>query len=328
MILESIEQYGHDLVRPECVLCTSNGRVYVTNANGGLTIIEPDGMQNHLLAKNHEFDLAPNGICLLQDGSVLLAHLGAQTGGVFRLFANGYLEPFLTHIDGEPIPPTNYVHLDHDGRVWITVSTRKIPRALGYNPNVTDGFIILVDEQGPRIVADNLGYTNECVVHPDGKRLFVNETFGKKLTSFDISEDGSLTNKTTIVEFGIGTFPDGLTFDSETNIWITSIVSNRIIKILPDGKTQTILLEDNDPEKVKLVEDAFNTGNMTTEHLGNICSKKLKNISSLAFGGANLDQIYLGCLLDTNIYTCSSPVLGHPPSHWNFAGPSIGANIV
>ncbi|MEZ5581800.1 MAG: SMP-30/gluconolactonase/LRE family protein [Candidatus Competibacteraceae bacterium] len=105
---------------------------------------------------------------------------------------------------------------------------------------------MLLDDAGARVVADGLGYTNECVVHPNGKQLYVNETFTRRLTRFKIATDGSLHNKATITEFGAGTFPDGLTFDAEGGIWITSIVSNRVIRVEENGR-QTVVLEDNDP---------------------------------------------------------------------------------
>ncbi len=302
------------------MLCTSNGRIYMADWRGGISIIEADRSQWSLLAKEAEFELRPNGITLLADGSVLLCHLGDEQGGVFRLNASGKLRPYLTEVDGLALPPTNYAHLDNMGRVWITVSTRLIPRALGYRPDCNDGFIALVDDNGARIVADGLGYTNECIVHPDGKRLFVNETFARRLSAYDIDERGNLSNKTTITEFGAGTFPDGLVFDTQGGIWITSIVSNRVIRIAPDG-THQMVLEDNDPAHVEWVEAAFQDGTMGRPHLDDVKSEKLRNISSLAFGGPGNRTAYLGCLLDTRIYTFEAPYAGHPPPHWHFSGP-------
>ena len=60
--------------------------------------------------------------------------------------ADGQAEPFCTHVGGQPLPPCNFVAVDREGRTWITVSTRLIPRALGYRPDAADGFIVLVDE--------------------------------------------------------------------------------------------------------------------------------------------------------------------------------------
>jgi len=324
--LDDIVTLGHDLSRPECILATEDGRVYAADWRGGATILEPDGRQWSLLACDSDVQVKPNGITLMADGSFLLCHLGDAEGGVFRLYEDGTLEPFLMDVDGVVLPPTNYAHLDRQGRIWITVSTRLVPRARGYRYDIADGFIVLVDAKGARIVADGLGYTNECIVHPDGQRLFVNETFQRRTTAFDITGNGDLKRKSTVTEFGAGTFPDGLAFDAEGDIWITSIVSNRVLRVAADGK-HSIVVEDCEKDHVDWVERAFQDGTMGRPHLDGVKSERLRNISSLAFGGGHLRTAYLGCLLSDRIYSFPSPRAGYPPTHWRFSGPRRGAAL-
>lgn len=318
--LSAIDRLGRGLARPECVLCTSNGRIYASDWGGGVTVIEADRSQWRLLARGADFQVRPNGICLMPDGTILLCHLGDELGGVFRLGADGSLQPFLTEVDGMPLPPTNYAHLDADGRVWVSVSTRLVPRAGGYRRDHADGFIVLVDARGARVVADGLGYTNECIVHPDGRRLFVNETFARRLVSFDIGGSSELSGKSVIAEFGPGTFPDGLAFDAEGGAWVTSIVSNRVIRVAPDG-VQEVVIEDADPDHLAWVEAAYQGNGMGRPHLDQVRSVLLRNISSLAFGGKHLRTAFLGCLLGDSLCAFRSPVAGHAPAHWRFAGP-------
>nr|MDJ0956709.1 SMP-30/gluconolactonase/LRE family protein [Arenicellales bacterium] len=179
------------------------------------------------------------------------------------------------------------------------------------------GFIVLMDDRGARIVADGLGYTNEVQLSEDGGFLYVNETFGRRMTRFRVTSSGDLIEKTTITEFGPGTFPDGLAFDSEGCIWVTSIVSNRVIRVDPSG-AQEIVLEDSDPDHLDWVEGAFQAGQLGRPHLDNIKSNTLMNISSLAFGGSDLKDIYLGCLLGDQVAKLRSPVAGRTPEHWHF----------
>lgn len=315
--LANVRFVGSGLNRPECVIGHVSGRLFASDwtGNGGVSVIEPDGNVHRILASDVTAPLRPNGIALVPGGAFLLAHLGATDGGVWRLDPDGRTRPVVLEVDGAPLPPTNFVHVDETGRLWITVSTRLQPRNLGYRADVADGFVVLADDAGVRIVADSLGYTNECVVHPDGRRLYVNETFARRLVAFDIGRDGGLSNKTVIAEFGEGTFPDGLTFDSEGGVWITSIVSNRVLRIAPDGR-QEIMFEDCDPDHLRKVEDAFQAGEMDRPHLDTIHSRYLHNISSLAFGGAGLRTAYLGCLLGDSIASVPAPVAGHPPPHW------------
>ena len=316
--LESLRFIGSGLNRPECVLATARGDLYAADWRGGVAQISPDG--SHVLHAGKlpgGRPLRPNGIALRRTGSFLLADLGETQGGVFELFRDGRVQPFLLEVEGVALPPTNFVGEDARGRVWITVSTRKAPRSLDYRPDCAGGFIVLADAKGARIVADGLGYTNEAIVSPDGVWLYVNETFGRRLSRFTIRPDGSLGAREVVTAFGKGTFPDGLTFDAEGHVWITSIVSNRVIRVAPNG-AQQLVLEDADPAHVEECESAYLSGTMGRPHLDRITGRVLKNVSSLAFGGADLRTAYVGCLLGDSIAVFDAPVAGHPPAHWRY----------
>jgi len=254
---------------------------------------------------------------LRRDGSFLFADLGAEQGGVFALSRSGEIRPFLEDVDGLALPPSNFVFEDARSRVWITVSTRLVPRARGYRRDVTDGFIVLVDGKGARIVADGLGYTNEAVLDARGEWLYVNETFSRLTSRFPVRSDGGLGPREVFAEYGAGTFPDGMAFDVEGHLWIVSIISNRVLRVAPNG-TVTTVLEDLDAAHVAWVEAAYLAGELGRPHLDGVKSARLRNISSIAFGGPDRRTAYLGCLLDDAIYAFASPVAGLAPAHWNW----------
>jgi sugar lactone lactonase YvrE len=315
--LEALTPVGHDLHRPECVLATAAGELYVADWRGGVTLIRPDGTQTLFAGPSpHGGPLHPNGIALRADGSFLVCELGPETGGVFSLDREGNVRPFLERVDGIDLPPTNFVVEDAEGRVWITVSTRRVPRSLGYAPGAGDGFVVLVDPRGARIVADGLGYANEIAMHPDGRALWVNETFGRRLSRLGLRADGSLGPASTVTEFGHGTFPDGLCFDVFGAAWVTSIVSNRVLRVRADG-SQQVVIEDADAAHLDEVEAAYRAGTMGRPHLDAVRSRVLRNVSSLAFGGPGLRTAWLGCLLGDRLQRFEAPVAGHPPVHWN-----------
>ncbi|MCF7353172.1 SMP-30/gluconolactonase/LRE family protein [Vibrio sp. CK2-1] len=309
-----IEYLGHDLCRPECVLTNANGDVFVSDFRGGVTRIDKHGEQTFWGGKADGIGLLQtNGFCLLKDGSFLIAHLGEESGGVYRLTRENQISPWLVEIDDQKLPPTNFVYLDHQDRIWITVSTRVSPRADAYRKFCDDGFIILVDQQGARIVADGLGYTNEVWVNTEGTQLYVNATFSRELIQFDI-DNNTLINKKVLTTFGKGTFPDGLTMDQEGYLWVTSIVSNRVIRVAPDG-TQKVWLEDVKINHIDWVEQAYEDNKMDREHLLTNGGEVLNNISSLAFAD---DGILLGCLLGEKIVRIKSGIKGVRPAHWLF----------
>ena len=44
-------------------------------------------------------------------------------------------------------------------------------------------------------VAEDLEFPNGTVITPDGKTLIVGESWGARLTAFDLQPDGSLSNR-------------------------------------------------------------------------------------------------------------------------------------
>lgn len=317
--LDDVQWVGTGLVRPECVLATAAGDLFSADWRGGVAHIHPNGSQSVYVGQPVDGEsLKPNGIALMADGSFLLAHLGAEQGGVFRLQRNGQTSPYLRTVDGLDLPPSNFVTEDAQGRIWITVSTRMTPRALGYRRSCSDGFVIMVDNRGARIVADGLGYTNECLVDPSGQWLYVNETFSRRLSRFALRADGSLGTKQVVTDFGEGVYPDGLAFDADGYAWVVSIVSNSVIRVAPDG-SQHLWLRDVDMAHLAWVEAAFEANEMGRPHLDNVKSQVLRNTSSLAFGGPGLRTGYLGCLLGDSIARFDMPVAGTPPTHWHYA---------
>jgi len=318
--LSALAWKAASLVRPECVLATADGSLYTADWRGGVAHLLPDGTQQLYagLLPNGE-PPRPNGIALLSDGNFLFAQLGAQDGGVYHLTRQGVVTPWLLEVAGEPLPPTNFVVQDGAGRTWITVSTRKQPRALGYRAGCDDGFIVCVDANGrARIAADGLGYANEVAVHPDGQWLYANETFARRLSRYPLEADGSLGACETVAQFGPGTFPDGLAFDEEGAAWVVSIVSNRLIRISPDG-SQQVWIEDSEAQHLAWVEAAWQTDAMDRPHLDSNPGTHLRNISSIAFAGPDRRTAVLGCLLGDSLACLRLPVPGHPPIHWNYA---------
>ena len=316
--LSAVSFVGRGLDRPECVLAHASGCLFAADwqGDGGVAVIAPDGSVRRVTARGVPEPLRPNGVALTTDGSFLVTHLGPERGGVFRIDPDGRTTAVLTEVDGLPLPPTNFVLIDREGRLWITVSTRKVPRHAAARPDVADGFVILLPPDGPaRIVADGLGYTNECILSPDGRFLYVNETFGKRLSRFAIA-DGGLGPRETVATFGEGTFPDGLAPDAEGSLWITSIVSNRVIRVRPENGTAETLLEDFDPAALAETEAVFARGALDTGRLDILHGARLKNVSSLAFGGPDMRTGYLGCLRGDAIGVIEMPVSGAEPVHW------------
>lgn len=307
-----LQQRGSALHRPECVLAAPDGSIYTGDWTLGIARIAPDGTTGRAV----EADLIaqgflPNGIALMPGGDFLFANLG-EAGGVWRVGTTGPARPFATHVAGRPIPPANFVLIDGD-RVWITVSasTRKHEH---FTAEERTGQILLVEKGTVKVAADGLTWTNELRISPDGRHLFVNETFACRTTRFELTPDGSLANPVRVT-YPAGTFPDGMAFDVEGGLWIACVVSNRLIRLAPD-MTWTILFEDIESQALEAIASAHAEGQLTRDMIVQSHGSRVSNLSSIAFGGPDLKSIFLGGLGIDAVQVARSPIAGIPMSHW------------
>lgn len=313
--VEDLEFVGEQLERPETVLATRSGDIFMPDKRGGISVVRANGATELVLAENPPAGFLPNGFALLPDRSFLIADLG--NGGVWHMSREGRLTPRLMEIDGRPLEPTNFVGIDARGRTWISVSTRLVPREQSMRKGYADGYIILIDDAGARVVAEGIGFTNEAIVDPSGNWLYVNETIARCTSRFPIAADGTLGKREVFAQYGAGTWPDGFAFDAEGGVWIVSVVSNRVIRAAPDG-SQQVILEDVDHGQLEACEQAFQNGTYTRQHLDSGGKRRLGNLSGIGFGGADLKTVYLGSLFGRQIATFRSPIAGAKPVQWEF----------
>jgi sugar lactone lactonase YvrE len=97
-------------------------------------------------------------------------------------------------------------------------------------------------------VAGDLYFPNGCVLTDDGQ-LIVNETFGNRVSAFDLTEDGDLVNRRTWAEFGdlppagatlepwsqFAVCPDGMCRDAEGALWIADLSSRKVLRVAEGG---------------------------------------------------------------------------------------------
>lgn len=108
----------------------------------------------------------------------------------------------------------------------------------------TPARLAYVDPTGAvRAVAEDLLFPNGSVITPDGRTLVVGETWGARLTAFDIAEDGTLSGRRVWAQLD-GRFPDGCCLDAEGAIWVASPPTNDFVRVREGGEiTDTIAVD-------------------------------------------------------------------------------------
>ena len=172
----------------------------------------------------------------LPDGRLLVV-----SGGEGRLLAREPDGSFATYADLSTLSPYPWNEIVVDGRGNAYVNT------IGFDfpgGEFAPGLIALVTPDGAvRQVADGVAFPNGMVVTPDNATLILAESYGNRLTAFDIAADGSLGNRRTWAALD-GGYPDGICLDAEGAIWYADVPNQRCVRVREGGEVlQTVDLD-------------------------------------------------------------------------------------
>jgi sugar lactone lactonase YvrE len=96
--------------------------------------------------------------------------------------------------------------------------------------------LILVEADGAaRIVARDMQFPNGMALTRNGKTLIVAETLGKRLSAFDVAEDGSLSNRRVWASLETA-MPDGICIDAEDAVWLASPPTQEFLRVKEGGE--------------------------------------------------------------------------------------------
>lgn len=318
-----IRNVGVDLQRPECILAEADGTVWTADARGVMRIA-PDGTQT-LIRQQGVADRTltaeslmlggslPNGIAFDASGNIVIANFG--TDAIELMTRDGESRTLYDRIDGQPLGKTNFVLCDRRGRIWFTVTTREVPWTQSINAKTADGYVGVIDEHGIRIVADGFVGTNEIRFDADERWLYVVETNARRISRLQMDDALRVTAREIYGPSDLGGFPDGFAFDTFGNLWITLILTERLIALTPEGEVLT-LLDDGNPTALAIYEQHYAAGTTTPELMGACRGSLAPMMASLSFGGPDMRTVYLGSLGGSTLPSFRSPVPGQPMSHW------------
>ncbi|GAA2334655.1 SMP-30/gluconolactonase/LRE family protein [Streptomyces kunmingensis] len=184
----------------------------------------------------------PSGLGWLPDGRLLIVSM--RDARILRREPDGVLS---VHADlGDRMQGyANDMVVDAVGRAWVGCFGFDL---MGGEP-LTPAALYRVDPDGSvTVAATDLWFPNGMVITAD-RALLVNETFGNRVTAFDIDESGDLVNRRVWARFGevptarefaqvmpqLVVSGDGACLDAEGALWIADATGARLLRVTEGG---------------------------------------------------------------------------------------------
>jgi sugar lactone lactonase YvrE len=178
----------------------------------------------------------PMGIGWPPDGRMLI--VSARDGRLLRIEHDGSLA---THADltGLERHPWSDMVVDGRGNAYVGNIGFDFPGG-----EFAPGIVALVRPDGSATrVADGIAFANGMAVTPDNATLILAESYGNRLTAFDVAEDGGLSNRRVWAVLG-GGVPDGICLDGEGAVWYSDVPNKRCVRVREGGEVlETVQLD-------------------------------------------------------------------------------------
>jgi sugar lactone lactonase YvrE len=205
---------------------------------GAQEIVAVDGQGRPEVMARVDFPAFPMSIDWLPDGRLLI--VAARYGRLLRQEPDGSL---VTHADlsglSDPGHPWNEIVVDGRGNAYLNNQGFDFPGG-----EFAPGTITMLKLDGSaRLVADGIAFPNGMAITPDNSTLIVAESYGQKLTAFQIAADGGLSQPRVWADLGDGV-PDGICLDAQGAIWYADVPNRQCVRVREGGDVlQTIQLD-------------------------------------------------------------------------------------
>ena len=202
-----------------------DGRLWFSDWGAHQVIaLDPDG-GHEVIVSVPSF---PMCIDFLPDGRLLV--VDSPRRRLLRREPDGEM---VTHADLAPLSrkPWNDLVVDADGNAYVNTIGFDFP---GGEP--APGSIALAAPGGAvRLVAGDLAFPNGMAITADGATLVVAESYGNRLTAYDIGPDGDLGNRRVWADTG-DDHPDGICVDAEGAIWYADVGNRHCVRVREGGE--------------------------------------------------------------------------------------------
>jgi sugar lactone lactonase YvrE len=206
-----------------------DGRLWFSDwAAHEIVAVDPAGTSEVMTRVS--FPSIPMCIDWLPDGRGPLV-LSPSDGLLLRREPDGSLA---THADASALSDFvwNEIVVDGRGNIYINGAGFNLMAGEEFAPGIV---ALLTPGGAARQVADGIAFPNGMVVTPDNSTLIVADSYGKRLTAFDIAPDGDLSNRRVWADLGDGV-PDGICLDADGAVWYADVPNKSSVRVREGGE--------------------------------------------------------------------------------------------
>jgi len=212
--------------------------------------------------------------------------------------ASGDVTVLTERFEGKRYNSPNDLCADAKGRIWFTDPRYGVDRS-DLEMDVEGVYRIDPDGKVARVLTQmDIDRPNGVAIAPDNRTLYVVDSHPKmggnrKIWGFAIADDGSLSKRRLVFDFGKGRGGDGLRVDAQGNLWVAAGIS------VPRGPSETLD-----------VPPGIYTISPTGEMLGRVAIPE-NLITNLCFAGADRKTVHVTA--GKTIYRFPTNVAGYAP---------------
>lgn len=278
--VEDINVIATDIPGAEGIAVANDGQIFIGAEDGWIYMIDTTGRVSQWV----RLPGRPLGIAIDRQENLFICDWDAH--GVFKVTPTKEVSLFADSDGIHKMQFPNFCVFDDQGNLYVSdtgTSRRNVPV---YNP---DGKIFRIAPNGEcRLFGEGLYQTNGLAIRRGESALYVIQSAIDNVLRLEIKPDGKLGN-VSVYARNLDGLPDGMAFTENGDLLVVAGLHEIIYRVTTTGRIE-IFLEDKNAEK-------------------------LISPANPAFGGKNLDELYITNLMGNSVNRITGVPRGQPLFH-------------
>lgn len=264
--VSDIETIATDIPGAEGIAVANDGRIFIGAEDGWIYVVDPsDGVSQWVKMPGR-----PLGIAIDRHENLFVCDWDAH--GVYKVTLSKEVSLFADSDGIHKMQFSNFCVFDEQGNLYVSDTGTSRRNAQVYNP---DGKIFRITPNGEcTLFGEGLYQTNGLAIRRGESALYVIQSAADNVLRLEIKPHGEL-GKTSVYARNLDGLPDGMAFIESGDLLVVTGLHEIIYQVKPNGRID-IFLEDKNAEK--LIAPA-----------------------NPAFGGTNLDELYITNLMGNTV---------------------------